>query len=66
MDLNKLTKKSQEALSDAQNRAISLGHQEADGEHLLMALLEQPGGLVPGIIRRMGDPPTLRRRPGEN
>jgi ATP-dependent Clp protease ATP-binding subunit ClpB len=65
MDLNKLTKKSQEALSDAQNRAISLGHQEADGEHLLMALLEQPGGLVPGIIRRMGrDPSYLAEEAG--
>ncbi len=60
MDINKLTKKSQEALSDAQNKTISYGHQEADGEHLLLALLEQPDGLVPRIISRMGgDPPAL-------
>ncbi|MGI6783977.1 MAG: ATP-dependent chaperone ClpB [Aminivibrio sp.] len=54
MDLNKLTKKSQEALSSAQNMAISYGHQETDGEHLLLALLEQPEGLIPRIVSRMG------------
>ncbi|MGI6253606.1 MAG: ATP-dependent chaperone ClpB, partial [Aminivibrio sp.] len=58
MDINKLTKKSQEALADAQNKTISYGHQETDGEHLLLALLEQPDGLVPRIISRMGGNPS--------
>jgi ATP-dependent Clp protease ATP-binding subunit ClpB len=35
MDLNKFTIKSQEALQDAQTRAINFGHQEVDVEHLL-------------------------------
>jgi ATP-dependent Clp protease ATP-binding subunit ClpB len=47
MDLNKFTIKSQEALQEAQNRAINFGHQEVDGEHLLLAMTEQPDGLFP-------------------
>jgi ATP-dependent Clp protease ATP-binding subunit ClpB len=46
MDLNRLTQKSQEALHDAQTKALRFGHTEVDGEHLLLALLEQPEGLV--------------------
>ncbi|MGH9890478.1 MAG: Clp protease N-terminal domain-containing protein, partial [bacterium] len=44
MDLNRLTHKSQEALHDAQTKALRAGHTEVDGEHLLLALLEQPEG----------------------
>ena len=53
MDTNKLTQKSQEAVQDAQARALRYGHVEVDGEHLLLALLEQPEGLLPGILTRM-------------
>ncbi len=54
MDLNRLTQKSQEALQAAQTRALRHGHPEVDGEHLLAALLEQPEGLAPRLLRRMG------------
>ena len=54
MDQNKLTLKSQEALSSAQNIAVTMGHTEVDGEHLLMALLRQEGGLIPRLLARMG------------
>jgi ATP-dependent Clp protease ATP-binding subunit ClpB len=57
MDLNRLTQKSQEALQDAQSKAASYGHAEVDGEHLLLALLDQPDGLVPRLI---DDPESLR------
>ncbi|RLB28988.1 MAG: type VI secretion system ATPase TssH, partial [Deltaproteobacteria bacterium] len=53
MDLNKFTIKSQEALQEAQTKAIRYGHQEVDGEHLLMALLEQPDGLIPRLLQKM-------------
>ena len=53
MDMNKLTQKSQEAIADAQSKAITFGHQEVDGEHLALALLEQPDGLVPSLFRKM-------------
>jgi ATP-dependent Clp protease ATP-binding subunit ClpB len=61
MDLNRLTKRSQEALQAAQSIALRLGHTEVDGEHLLLALLEQPEGIVPGLIVQAGaDPDALR------
>ena len=54
MNLNKLTQKSQEALSEAQNLAIQRGHQEVDGEHLALALLSQKDGLIPSIMDKLG------------
>ena len=36
MDPSHLTQKSQEALHDAQTRALRFGHSEVDGEHLLL------------------------------
>ena len=53
MDLNKLTQKSQEAMQAAQTKALRYGHAEVDGEHLLLALLEQTDGLLPRILARM-------------
>jgi len=53
MDPNRLTQKSQQALAEAQNKAVTFGHVEVDGEHLLLALLEQPEGLAPRLLRRM-------------
>ncbi len=50
MDPNRLTQKSQTALSDAQNLAISHGHQQVDTLHLLHALASQDGGLVPQVL----------------
>ena len=41
MDPNRLTQKSQEALHDAQTKALRFGHTEVDGEHLLLALLDR-------------------------
>jgi ATP-dependent Clp protease ATP-binding subunit ClpB len=50
MDPNRLTSKSSDALQDAQGKATRLGHTQVDGEHLLAALLDQPGGLVPRML----------------
>ena len=61
MDLNRLTQKSQEALHDAQTKAMRFGHTEVDGEHLLLALLDQPEGLVARLLAAAGaDPDKLR------
>ena len=46
MDPQRLTQKTQEALHDAQTKALRYGHTEVDAEHLLLALLEQPDGLA--------------------
>lgn len=53
MDMNRLTQKSQDALRDAQVRASGYGQPELDGEHLLLALLEQRDGLVARILEWM-------------
>ncbi|WP_329377814.1 ATP-dependent chaperone ClpB [Streptomyces sp. NBC_01716] len=54
MDMNRLTQKSQEALQDAQTVAVRLGQNETDGEHLLLALLDQRDGLVPRLLDQAG------------
>jgi ATP-dependent Clp protease ATP-binding subunit ClpB len=62
MDPNQLTQKSQEALHDAQTKALRHGHTELGVEHLLLALLEQPEGLAPRLLTRMdADVPALRQ-----
>src|SRR3978361_905068 len=53
MDPNRLTQKSQEALHDAQTKALRHGHTEIDAEHLLLALLDQRDGLVPRLLERI-------------
>ncbi len=53
MDPNKWTKKTQEALAAAQEEALRRGQVEADGEHLLLALLEQQEGLIPRLLEKM-------------
>ncbi|GLY38274.1 chaperone protein ClpB [Amycolatopsis sp. NBRC 101858] len=54
MDMSKLTQKSQEALQEAQSVAQRHGHTETDGEHLLLALLDQPDGLAPRLLAQAG------------
>jgi ATP-dependent Clp protease ATP-binding subunit ClpB len=50
MDPNRLTQKSQEALHDAQTKAMRYGHTQIEPEHVLLALMEQPEGLVPRLL----------------
>ncbi len=56
MDINKFTQKSQEALQAAQVTGVQRGHQEVDGEHLLLALVQQEGGLVPRLLEKLHRP----------
>jgi ATP-dependent Clp protease ATP-binding subunit ClpB len=63
MDFNRLTEKSQEAIRQAQTAATEHGNQQVDVEHLLLALLEQEGGLAPSILQRADVPlEALHRR----
>lgn len=60
MDLNKFTQKSQEALADAQKKAISFGHNDVDVEHMASALVEQKDGLIARLLSKMDiEPVTL-------
>jgi len=56
MDTNRLTEKSQEALKAAETLATRYGHTEVDGEHLLVAVLSQEGGLAGRLFEKMGIP----------
>ena len=63
MDMSKFTMKSQEAIQDAQTKAIRYGHQEVDQEHLLLAFLDQSDGLILRLLQRMEVPvDSLRER----
>jgi ATP-dependent Clp protease ATP-binding subunit ClpB len=59
MDLNQFTEKSQQALLEAQNIAVRHQHQAVDVEHLLLALLEQEGGLIPRLFEKARVNPEL-------
>src|ERR1051325_10598547 len=59
MDLNKFTEKSQTALVEAQNIAARNQHQAVDVEHVMLALLEQEGGLVPRLFEKAKVAPDL-------
>ena len=60
MNINKYTEKAQEAILAAQQLADREGHPEITPEHVLLTLVEQPGGIVPEILRKMNiDPATV-------
>ena len=54
MKLDKLTVKAQEAIAAARDVAMAMHHAEVRPEHLLVALLEQDGGVVPRILAKLG------------
>ncbi|MBF6223116.1 ATP-dependent chaperone ClpB [Nocardia abscessus] len=54
MDTGSLTERSREALQEAQNVATRMSHTEVDGEHLLLALVDQREGLVPRLLEQAG------------
>jgi ATP-dependent Clp protease ATP-binding subunit ClpB len=54
MRLDQFTVKAQEALTAAQTAAERSDHPEVTPDHLLKALLEQEGGVVPSALAKMG------------
>ena len=56
MRFDKLTLKSQEALSEAQSLATGRGHSQITPAHLLRALLAQPEGSTVPILQKIGVP----------
>ena len=62
MNIQKYTEKAQEAVIGAQSMADREGHPEITPEHLLLSLIEQDGGVVPEILRKMNiDPAAVAR-----
>ena len=67
MDTSRLTQRAQEAVREARVLAIRHGHLEIDGEHLLVALVEQEQGLVARLLDRLGvSIPTVVARLGQD
>jgi ATP-dependent Clp protease ATP-binding subunit ClpB len=63
---DKLTRKSQEALADALQRASAAGNPNVDGLHLLAALVDQDGGTAAPLLRAAGaDPAAVAKRTSE-
>src|SRR5436309_407800 len=59
MQMDKFTIKAQEALQAAQAVTQRFSHQEIDGEHLLLALLDQADGLVNPLLQKLGVKPQV-------
>ena len=55
MNAQKFTKKALEALGSAQSIAIENQNMQVMPEHLLYALVDQDGGLIPGLLKKDGD-----------
>jgi ATP-dependent Clp protease ATP-binding subunit ClpB len=53
MDPNRLTERAQEAVLAAQRLAESANHPQVEPEHLLVALIEQPEGVVAQMLERL-------------
>lgn len=66
MRMDRLTSKFQMALADAQSLALGRDHQFIEPEHLMIALLDQDGGSVRGLLTEAGvNVNKLRSRLGE-
>ena len=59
MRFDNLTVKAQEALASARDLAIRERHAEVQPEHLLGALVDQEGGLVPRVLGKLGADPRV-------
>ncbi len=58
MDLNRLTQKAQEAVLSSQRLAAEMSHSQIEPEHLLLALLRQPDGVVSEAVEKIGARPS--------
>jgi ATP-dependent Clp protease ATP-binding subunit ClpC len=75
MRFDRFTERAQEAAQRAAEIIQRYGHNQIDTEHILLALIEQPGGVIPQILEKMNVSPdalveridaTLRASPKAN
>jgi ATP-dependent Clp protease ATP-binding subunit ClpC len=75
MRFDRFTERAQEAAQRAAEIIQRYGHNQIDTEHILMALIEQPGGVIPQILEKLSVSPealterldaTLRASPKAN
>ncbi|WOO42132.1 ATP-dependent chaperone ClpB [Rubellicoccus peritrichatus] len=61
IDFNQFTEKAREAVTEAQAEARRHNHQQIDGWHLLSALINQEGGIVPSLLEKLEITPNAAR-----
>ena len=54
MNVQKMTKKTMEAVAAAQNLALENQNMQIMPEHLLYTLIDQDGGLIPSLLKKTG------------
>ena len=63
MRFDRFTERAQEAAQRAAEIIQRYGHNQIDTEHILLALIEQPGGVIPQILEKLNiGPDTLVER----
>ncbi len=63
MRFERFTERAQDAAVRAYEILQRYGHNQVDTEHMLLALLEQPDGVIPQMLEKMGvDQATIRKR----
>jgi len=62
MRFDKFTTKLQEALADAQSRALGQDHQYIEPQHLLLALMEQEDGGASALVSKAGGNPNALKQ----
>ncbi len=58
MNLQKFTEKAQQAVLGTADLAREYGHASVEPEHLLVLLVEQADGVVPSVLRKLGQDPA--------
>lgn len=58
MRTDRFTQKANEAILSAQQLAESEGHPQLEVAHLMLVLAEQPDGVVPAVLQRIGAAPA--------
>ena len=61
MRFERFTERAQDAAGRAYEILQRYGHNQVDTEHIMLALLEQPDGVVPSLLERMGADTMLMR-----
>jgi len=59
MRIERFTQRAQEAIAEAQQLAEREGNPQLEVAHLLLVLAEQPDGVVPAVLQRIGVEPAV-------
>src|SRR5215213_961882 len=61
MRFERFTERAQDAATRSYEILQRYGHNQVDTEHMLLALLEQPDGVVPQLLEKLGADASLMR-----